>query len=51
MCNFAAGSIGMIRIDEIWLATEPLAGPPVMTLIQSAELNGHDAYTLIWRMY
>ncbi len=30
VCGFASGSVGMIRIDEIWLATEPLdmrAGP------------------------
>ena len=30
MCCFAPGPVGMIRIDEIWLATEPLdmrAGP------------------------
>lgn len=45
----------MIRIDKIWLATEPLdmrAGPDtararVIQVFGSAKLNGHDPYAYL----
>ena len=41
----------MIRIDRIWLTTEPMDSDQraanVMSLIQSARLNGHDPYAYL----